>query len=146
MFMKTVQVLIFGLFFSLFTPVISAQTLNWNTVENTRHIVTIGMGWDYSLSYHVGYAYNLNIELPLVLATNFSVPSGETLLDDFKAKIGGQIVLLDRSNIKGTVMLNGIYRRFESPMVRLQNFGGEMKGSFGYYKSNWFVGSCRSRF
>src|SRR5690606_25946338 len=43
------------------------------------------------------------------------------------------------SNIKVTVMLDGIYRRFENPLVRLQNFGGEMKGSFGYYKKNWFV-------
>lgn len=139
MFMKTVQVLTFGLFFSLCTTIISAQTLNWNTVEDTKHIVTIGMGWDYSLSYHVGYAHNFSRKLPFVIGANFSAPSGEMLLDDFKAKIGGQIVLLNRSNIKGAVMLNGIYRRFENPLVRLQNFGGELKGSFGYYKSNWFV-------
>lgn len=137
--MKTVQVLIFWLFFSFFTTAISAQSINWNTVENTKHITTIGIAWDYSLSYHVGYAYHFNTKLPLVIGANFSVPSGENLLDDFKAKAGGHIVLFDQSSLKGTVTLNGIYRRFENPLVRLQNFGGEMKGSFGYYKNNWFV-------
>lgn len=137
--MKTVQILILGLFFSFFSTPISAQTINWKAIENTKHIVTIGIAWDYSLSYNVGYAHNFNTKIPLLVGANFSVPSGENLLDDFKAKVGGQIVLFNQSNLKGAVTINGIYRRFENPLVRLQNFGGEMKGSFGYYKNNWFV-------
>ncbi len=137
--MKTIQILILGLFFSFFSTPTSAQTINWNTIENTKHIVTIGIAWDYGLSYNVGYAHDFNTKIPLLVGVNFSMPSGENWLDDFKAKVGGQIVLFNQSNLKGVVTINGIYRRFENPLVRLQNFGGEMKGSFGYYKNNWFV-------
>lgn len=116
-----------------------AQTLNWNALQDSKHILTIGIGWDYSVSYNIGYAYQLKSTVPIVLNANFSIPSGEKLLDDFKAKIGGQIVLLNKSNLKGSIALNGIYRRYENPLVRLQNFGSELKGTLGYYKPKWFV-------
>lgn len=118
---------------------ICAQTLNWNSLENSKHILNVGAGWDYSLSYSLGYTHRLNTKIPMILNTNFSIPSGENLLDDFKTKVGGQVVLLNKSNFKGSIALNGIYRRFETPLVRLQNFGSEMKGTFGRYKPKWFV-------
>lgn len=67
------------------------------------------------------------------------MPSGEILLDDFKTSIGGQMVLINNNNFKGSLGANGIYRRYENPLVRLQNFGCEIKGIFGYYKPKWFL-------
>lgn len=116
-----------------------AQTLNWNALQDSKHIITAGIGWDYSISYSLGYAYQLKTKVPIVLTTNSSIPSGEKLLDDFKTKIGGQILLLNKSNLKGSITFNGIYRRYENPLVRLQNFGSELKGIFGYYNPKWFV-------
>lgn len=116
-----------------------SQTVNWNTLDDTKHIVTAGIGWDYSVSYSLGYAYKLKTNVPIILTSNFSIPSGEKLLDDFKTKIGGQVLFLNKSNLKGSIALNGIYRRYENPLVRLQNFGTELKGTFGYYKPKWFV-------
>lgn len=121
-----------------FLQTVNGQTINWKTIDQSKHIVNVGFGWDYSVAYSIGYAYKLNSKLPLVLNLNFTTASGEALLDDFKTKIGGQIVLLNRSNFKGAITLNGIYRRYENDLVRLQNFGSEMKGTFGYYKSKWF--------
>jgi hypothetical protein len=118
---------------------IRAQTLNWNSVGNSKHIMNLGVGWDYGLSYGVGYAYQVNAKLPMMLNAQFSIPSGENMLDDFKTKVGGQVVLLNKTNFKGSIILNGIYRRYENPLVRLKNFGSEMKGTFGYYKPKWFV-------
>jgi hypothetical protein len=118
----------------------NSQTVNWNALEDSKHIITAGIGWDYSVSYSLGYAYQLKTKAPIVLTGNFSIPSGEKLLDDFKTKIGGQVVLLNKSNMKGSITLNGIYRRYKNPLVRLQNFGSELKGTLGYYKPKWFVG------
>ncbi len=115
------------------------QTLNWSSLESTKHIVSVGIGWDYSLAYSAGYGYKLNSKRPIMLNLNLSAPAGEKVLDDFKVKLGGQIVLLNKSNLKGSMVLNGIYRRYENPLVRLQNFGSEMKGIFGYYKPKWFL-------
>ena len=117
----------------------NSQTVNWNALEDSKHIITAGIGWDYSVSYSLGYAYQLKTKVPIVLTGNFSIPSGEKLLDDFKTKIGGQVVLLNKSNMKGSIALNGIYRRYENPLVRLQNFGSELRGTLGYYKPKWFV-------
>lgn len=116
-----------------------AQTVNWIELKDTKHIMTAGIGWDYSVSYYLGYAYQLKTKVPIMLTTNFSIPSGERLLDDYKTKIGGQILLLNKSNLKGSIAFNGIYRRYENPLSKLQNFGSELKGTFGYYKPKWFV-------
>jgi hypothetical protein len=116
-----------------------SQTLNWYSLEDSRHILAAGIGWEYSVLYSLGYAYQLNTEVPIVLTSNFSIPSGEKLLGDFKTKIGGQILLLNKANLKGSIALNGIYRRYENPLVRLQNFGSELKGTLGYFRSKWFV-------
>ncbi|MEN7547034.1 hypothetical protein AAG747_03900 [Rapidithrix thailandica] len=138
--MKTLQVLIFSLSLAFYISPINAQTINWNATENAEHLLSIGVGWDYSLSYNMGYTYRSSTKIPWVLNTRFSMPSGEKLLDDFKVKIGGQVVLINGSNFKMGIILNGIYRRFENPLVRLQNFGSEIKGVFGYYREKWFVG------
>lgn len=99
----------------------------------------LGSVIDYSLSYSAGYGYKLNSNLPIVLSFNLLQASGENQLDDFKTKIGGQIVLLNQPTFKGIITLNGVYRRFENDLVRLQNIGSEMKGTFGYYKPKWLV-------
>lgn len=137
--MKTIQLLIVLALPCCIFQKAAAQTVNWKTLENTRHVVSAGVGWDYSISYSLGYGYQLKTNLPMVLGVNFSIPSGEKFLDDFKTKIGGQILLLNTANIRGSITLNGIYRRYENPLVRLQNFGSEMKGTLGYYKASWFV-------
>jgi hypothetical protein len=137
--MKTIKVLIVFILAIFIYQKATAQTINWNALEDSKHIVNVGVGWDYSVSYSLGYAHHLKTKMPLVLSANFSIPSGERLLDDFKTKIGGQILLLNKTNFKGILGLNGIYRRYENPLVRMQNFGSELKGTFGYYKSKWFV-------
>lgn len=136
--MKSIKIVIFTIVLSGWNC-LYAQSINWSSLDSTKHIINVGIGWDYSLSYSVGYVHKLNFNIPTVLNANFSIPSGENLLDDFKTKIGGQMVLLNNPNFKGGITLNGIYRRYENPLVRLQNFGSEMKGIFGYYQPKWFV-------
>lgn len=135
--MKAIKTFVFAIIFCCIYAKTNAQTVNWNAVDNSRHIISIGVGWDYSVSYSVGYAYQVNT--PLLLTANFSIPAGENLLDDFKTRIGAQVVLINEANFKGSLILNGIYRRYENPLVSLQNFGSEVKGAFGYYRQKWFV-------
>lgn len=117
----------------------NAQAVNWNVSEEAVHIVNISIGWDYSLSYSVGYAYQLNTIIPIMLNSNVSIPSGERLFDDIKVKVGSRILLLNKLNWKGDISINGIFRRYESPLVKLHSFGSELKGTFGYYRSKWFI-------
>ncbi len=116
-----------------------SQTLNWAALDSAKHIMNASFGLDHSVSYGVGYGYKLNTKLPIVLNSNFSLPAGENPFDDFKTKIGGQICLLNQSNFVGSISIFGIYRKYQTQLVRLQNFGSDMKGTFGFYKSKWFT-------
>ncbi len=137
--MKKLIILILPTAFLFCLQKVNAQTLNWNSLENTRHILNASFGLDYSLSYGIGYGYKLTTKLPIVINAQFSIPSGETLFDDFKTEMGGQIQLLNKSNFVGAIAMYGMYRKHETRYVRLQNFGSDMKGTFGYYKPKWFV-------
>ncbi|MBR9923079.1 MAG: hypothetical protein GYB31_19805 [Bacteroidetes bacterium] len=137
--MKAIKILIFiTLSFCTYQKGVS-QTVNWIALEETRHILTAGIGWDYGVSFSLGYAYQLKTNVPIILTGNFMIPSGEKLFDDFNTKIGGEVLLLNAPNFKGSITFNGIYRRYENPLVRLQNFGSELKGTLGFYKPKWFV-------
>jgi len=116
-----------------------AQTLNWNAPDSARHIVSANFGLDYGVSFGLGYGYRLRTTLPIVLNAKLSMPSGHQVFDDFKTEIGGQIRLLNYRNFVGALSIYGIYRRYETDFVRLQNFGSNLKGTFGYYKPRWFV-------
>jgi hypothetical protein len=116
-----------------------SQTLNWNGFDSTKHIFNTNVGLDYSVSYGVGYGYKLNTTIPIVLTANFSVPAGDEMFDDYKTKIGGQVCLLNKSNFAGSISVFGIYRKYQNQLVTLQNFGSDMKGTFGYYKTRWFT-------
>lgn len=117
----------------------TSQTLNWKIIDSTKHILNANFGLDYALAYGVGYGFKLNTNLPVVLNANVSIPAGDNMFDDFKTKIGGQIGLLNKSNFVGSITLFGIYRKHQTQLVQLQNFGSEMKGAFGYYKPRWFT-------
>ena len=115
------------------------QIINWNGVEDTKHIVNVGIGIDYGVTYNVGYTYKLDTKTPIILTTSFSLPSGAVVLDDFKSKIGGQLLIINNPNFKGGIIINGIFRRYENQLVRLLNFGSETKASFGFYRTKWFL-------
>jgi len=128
--MKKLNIIIIVIAIVFCLQKVNAQVINWNSTDSIKHIVTANFGLDYSVSYGIGCGYKLNTKFPLIINANFSMPSGENLVDDFKTTIGGQIQLLNISNFIGSLAIHGIYRRHETDMVR---------GTFGYYRSHWFV-------
>lgn len=115
------------------------QTVNWNNFQQTRHLVFLETGWEHGLTYGVAYGYQPHLKIPMLLNGHVSIPSGDKLFDDIKVKMGAQVVLLNKSNLKGGITLNGVFRTYENPLVRLTNAGSEMKGTLGYFKPKWFV-------
>jgi hypothetical protein len=120
------------------------QNINWQSLnKGDKHILNINSGFEYGLIYGVGYGYQLNLSLPVVLNLEYSFPSGRDFIDDFKTKIGGKVRLYKIKNFQFSVNIYGIYRRYENNLVRMQNFGSDFSGIVGYYRSKWFVaGEC----
>lgn len=124
----------------LMTIPTAAQTLNWSGMqENQKHMVSTNVSWDYAATLGLAYGYRLETKLPTVLSAQFSLPMGENALDDFKAKVGGQVRLAQKGRFQASFAVYGIYRQYTNDLVRLQNFGGEFTGVIGYYRARWFV-------
>ena len=120
----------------------NAQVILWNSLKKEyKHILNTNLAWDYGINYGVGYAYQLKFKCPILLDVEFSVPSGKNLLDDYKTKMGGQVKLHEYQNFILAIKIQGIFRRYENPSVRIINFGSEMSTTFGYYKPTWFLAS-----
>jgi hypothetical protein len=117
-----------------------SQSINWESLKNNqKHIAHINSGWDYGLVYGLGYSHQLKSKMPILLNVSYSFPSGDKLFDDFKTKIGVQVGLWKINSFQFSASIHGIYRRYENPLVCLQNFGSEMTGVFGYYRPKWYV-------
>lgn len=116
------------------------QSINWGNLKSEeKNIAYTNVGYDFGLVFGAGYDYQLNSKIPALLSASVSFPSGKKVFDDLKTKIGGQIRLYRIDNFQLSVSILGVYRRYENPLVRLQNFGSEMTGVIGYYKPKWFA-------
>ncbi len=120
---------------------VNAQTINWAGLkEENKHIVNANLGMEYGVIYGLGYGYQIrNRLLPVVVNLEYSFPSGNKIFDDFKTKIGVQIRWIEFHNFQFSTRIQGIFRRYENDFARLLNFGSDMSGIAGYYRSKWFV-------
>lgn len=117
-----------------------SQNINWrNLTKEQKHIVSINIGLDYGTIFGIGYAYKLNTKLPIVLNTEFSIPSGNKTFDDFKTKIGVQTEVIKIGDFSTILKANGVFRRYENVMARFLNFGSEFSALAGFYKPKWFL-------
>jgi hypothetical protein len=123
-----------------FTSNAFTQTINWQSLKTEdKHILNINAGVEYGLIYGAGYGYRINTKMPVVLNLEYSFPSGKNVTDDFKSKIGGKVRVFEISNFVFSANIYGVYRRYETNLVRMKNFGSDFSGIVGYYRSKWFV-------
>lgn len=115
------------------------QTVNWNNFQQAKHLIFLETGWEHGLTYGIAYGYRPHSKIPFMLNGHVSIPSGNKLFDDIKVKMGAQVVILNKSNLKGSITVNGVFRTYENSLVRLANIGTEINGALGYFKPGWFV-------
>ncbi len=119
----------------------TAQTVNWsNFTQEQKHIINIHGGLNYAFIAGVGYDYKLNLKkIPFLLHAEYSAPFGKKPMDDFKAKLGGQVQMLNVNNFSLTIGVHGLYRRYQSKLGRLAGFGSEFSAAFGFYRPKWYT-------
>src|SRR5688572_5552650 len=136
--MKTFKIIIAACI--LTSTFAGAQSLNWENQQAFRgHIVSLNVGWDYASTWGIGYGYQMNSSLPVILKADFSTPFGNTNFDDFKVKLGAQVQWFKKGAFAFSTEIDGVFRRYENPHARLLNFGSYMCATAGYYKPKWFV-------
>lgn len=138
--MKSVKFIFMAVALLGAATLVHAQTLNWkNLSAEQKHIAALNAGIDYGATIGAGYGYQLKASLPIVLHAEFSMPAGENITDDFKAQMGVQFRWWRWRALAFSAEVQGIFRRYESPYVRLLNFGSEISGAVGLYYPRWFV-------
>lgn len=120
---------------------VNAQTVNWAALnEENKHIVNASFGYEYGFVYGLGYGYQIKTRLfPIIADIDYSSPSGDNIIDDFKTRIGGQIRWIEFNNFQFSTQIKSVFRRYDNDLSRLVNFGCVVGGVFGYYRPKWFV-------
>jgi hypothetical protein len=138
--MKKLALIMFTLIPGILTSSIFAQDINWKNINSEyRHIINVNTGVDYGFVYGIGYSYKIKSKLPTVLNIEYEAPAGENLIDDFKTKTGAKINWYHSGNFYFSSKIQGVFRRQQTPLVRLLNFGSDLSSTIGYYKHRWFA-------
>jgi hypothetical protein len=138
--MKKIKLITLIVITTIVTNFSYGQTLNWASLDKEqRHIINLNAGLEFGVTYGIGYGYQLKTALPIVLNIEQSHPSGKDFFEDFKTKIGGQVRIVQVGDFQFSVKIQGVFRRFENPVVQLVNFGSDVSGTFGFYNSKWFL-------
>ena len=136
--MKKILILVAAILTS--AAISNSQNINWRSFQDQKHVVTLNFGLDYGSSIGVGYGYKFKTRLmPILVNTEFSIPAGNDIFDDFKLKIGGQSEVAHLGNFSATVRAYGIIRHYHSDLVKIMNYGSELSAVAGYYKNKWYA-------
>jgi len=117
-----------------------AQSINWNASNTeTKHMAYLNLGYDFGMTTQIGYGYKIQTFNPLWLSVDYSMPMGKNLIDDFKMRAGGNLVIYELNDFVLSTSLHGTFKRHENSFVRMAGFGSDLSGKVGYYKSKWHV-------
>lgn len=139
--METIKIFSIIILICWLKLVSNAQSINWASLQPDRpKILHAFSGIEHGSVFGVGLSeYYPNSLFPVLSHLEFSTPFGETFLDDFKAKLGGQINWWQSGPWYFSMRLQGIFRRYQGDVVRLLNFGSDIAGAIGYYRPHWHI-------
>lgn len=134
---KIIILIIFSVF--LIGSVYS-QNVNWRWLndESPNH-VHLKIGYDFGVTTQFGYSRYIKIIKPVLLTVDYSFPMGHIIFDDFKIRYGGQAEIVEWKNFIASFKLFGNFKRHETELVRIFNFGIESSMLVGYYKPSWHL-------
>ncbi len=117
-----------------------SQNINWRSLrEDQRNILQFNMGYDFGATAQLGYNRAFTLIRPVVVGLDLSVPMGDVLVDDFKARIGGQVEVVEVGGFSVTAKISSPFRRYQTQMVRIVSFGADLGLVAGYYRSTWYA-------
>jgi hypothetical protein len=122
--------------FLCFTLKTVAQDINWRSLnEQSNHLASLYFGADYNSYYGVSYAYSINNKYkPVFIGTEFTVPFGKDLLDDWRWNINLQTEVWHNEHFSFGTKLSVVTRRYVSPLATLYNASATLSFNFGYVR------------
>lgn len=116
------------------------QNINWSSINDQQKTLTyLNFGYDFGVTTQIGYGKKIDAFRPIVWTADFSFPKGKNLIDDFKGRLGGQLSIFKKNDFILSAKLYGTFKRHQTELVRMVNFGSEMSAIMGYYKPTWHL-------
>ena len=117
-----------------------SQNINWRSLnENQPNSVQFHVGYDFGITTKIGYSRSFTLIKPVTLSLNYSVPMGNKLMDDFKVNIGGQVEVFEIDGFSAAIKISSIFRRYQTDLVRMLDFGSDFGIVAGYYNPDWYA-------
>lgn len=121
---------------------LTAQPINWKALSSAPNWSLGGFaGVEHGLIAGAQVNRKIRFAVPLVLTATVSLPAGDKPLEDFKINTGAQFRIFEIGSLQFSGKAEGLFRRYQSDFARLLNFGCEISGTIGYYRSKWFAGA-----
>jgi len=117
----------------------NAQLVNWKSNNDYKNFAYFNMGYDFGLVNQIGFAYRLNSERNIYLNSDFSAPMGKDIFDDFKYRLGGQMLLVAKNKFLVSSKIDFVYRKTETALVNISNLGLDAGVAAGLYSEKWHV-------
>lgn len=113
-----------------------AQDINWRSLnEQSNHLASLYFGADFSSYYGASYAYSIkNKYKPVFIGTEFTVPFGKNLIDDWRWNLNLQTEIWHNDHFSLGTKLSFVTRRYASPMAILYNTSTALSINFGYVR------------
>lgn len=116
----------------------NAQEINWRSPRTmSRHTIGLHLGLDYGTSYGLSYGYHVPVNFPLVVGMEVTLPFGETVFDDWKAKLTAQTEVWHTDRFSWTVKPALNIKSYGSDVAQFYSIGAELGTSLGYYRPHW---------
>lgn len=125
---------------TLTSTILHAQSINWTTPNTeTSHMAYLNLGYDFGVTTQIGYGYKIETFNPLWLTVDYAMPMGKKLTDDFKIRVGGDLLIYETKGFAVSAALYGNFKRHETSFIRMAGFGSDISTTVGYYKPKWHI-------
>ncbi len=134
--MKKLIMILAGLFA---TPAF-AQDLNFATVDEGTHVVTLTTGAEHGLVLGLGYAYGLEVkDQPIILGADLALQWAEVDASDFKLRAGALVPVIGYGKWKLIAGATATVRGTDNAVARMINVGADGQVLAGRYSKRWFA-------
>lgn len=110
-----------------------------NTSSEVNQMAYVSFGLEYSMSTRLAYAHRAKTQGPVWVLVDISVPKGTKILDDFKTRLGAQVIVKSVNKFALSTRVQANYRQYQQELVTMKSFGGEITAILGRYNPKWAI-------
>jgi hypothetical protein len=125
---------------ALLAPLTANADINFATVDDGTHVVSLTTGAENGLVLGAGYARMLSVkDQPILVRTDLALQWAEVDASDFKLRGGVLIPIVGNASWKLIGGATAIVRGTDNAMSRMINVGADASVLAGYYRPRWFA-------